>query len=103
MSKKRWFDEIDGAVDSRRLRAHLEEFARRVRLSGTPEELESFRYLETGMAGFGYATRLLLHDAYISLPGRSRVVVDGREIPSITAVHEERHRAFAVLDVTDLP
>jgi aminopeptidase YwaD len=73
-----------GEVDSDRLQAHLREFARRVKLSGTPEELESFRYLEACMRGFGYATRLLLHDAYISLPGRSRVVVDGREIRSIT-------------------
>ena len=71
-------------VDGDRLRAHLREFARRVKLSGTPEELESFRYLEACMLSFGYATRLLLHDAYISLPGRSRVVVDGREIRSIT-------------------
>ena len=71
-------------VDGARLQAHLREFARRVKLSGTPEELESFRYLEASMGGFGYTTRLIQHDAYISLPGRSRVVVDGREIRSIT-------------------
>ena len=56
----------------------------RIKLSGTPEELESFRYLQSSMTGFGYATHLLFHDAYISLPGRSRVTVDGREIRSIT-------------------
>jgi hypothetical protein len=77
-------DEIARAVDRERLARHLGEFARRVKLSGTQEELESFRYLESCMASFGYATRLLSHDAYISLPGPSRVIVDGAEIPSIT-------------------
>jgi hypothetical protein len=84
MSPQPMLDEVAGAVDGERLTRHLREFARRVRLSGTPEELDSFRYLESCMAGFGYGTRLLFHDAYISLPGRSRVAVDNREIRSIT-------------------
>jgi hypothetical protein len=84
MMRETMLEEIGRAVDGERLARHLGEFARRVKLSGTKEELESFRYLESCMAGFGYATRLLAHDAYISLPGRSRVSVDGAEIPSIT-------------------
>jgi hypothetical protein len=84
MTKQPMLDEVAGAVDGERLTGHLREFGRRVRLSGTPEELESFRYLESCIAGFGYATRLLFHDAYISLPGRSRVTIDNREIRSIT-------------------
>jgi hypothetical protein len=84
MTRETMLDEIGRAVDGERLTRHLREFARRVKLSGTQEELESFRYLQSCMAEFGYATRLLSHDAYISLPGRSRVSVDGTEIPSIT-------------------
>ncbi len=64
--------------------AHLGEFARRVKLSGTPEELESFRYLEATMAAAGFRTTMLSHDAYISLPRRSEVRVGGETLPSIT-------------------
>jgi hypothetical protein len=71
-------------VDRTRLMEHVAEFARRVKLSGTPEELESFRYLERTMRGYGYRTRLLQHDAYISLPVSSRLVIDGTELGSIT-------------------
>ena len=49
--------------------SHLAEFAKRVKLSGTAEELESFRYLKAVLDGYGYVTSLILHDAYISLPG----------------------------------
>ncbi len=52
---------------------HLEEFALRVKLSGTREELESFRYLQRCLDGYGYQTALLSHDAYISLPGPARL------------------------------
>jgi hypothetical protein len=76
--------ELAAAVDGERLAGHNREFARRIKLSGTAEELESFRYLEACIAGFGYHTKLLFHDAYISLPGRSRVTVDNHEIRSIT-------------------
>jgi hypothetical protein len=74
----------DAAVDPARLMRHLHEFARRVKLSGTAEELESFRYLQGRMEQYGYRTQLILHDAYISLPVRSRVEVDGRMLESIT-------------------
>ncbi|AMY68873.1 M28 family peptidase [Frigidibacter mobilis] len=67
-----------------RMRADLEAFARRVKLSGTPEELESFRYLEGRLAGMGYECRLILHDAYISLPGPARLRVADLEPVCIT-------------------
>jgi hypothetical protein len=73
-----------GAVDVGRLMAHLGEFARRVKLSGSAEELESFRYLEATMAAAGFRTRLLSHDAYISLPRSSEVRVGGETLRSIT-------------------
>lgn len=70
--------------DRARLAAHIEEFARRIKLSGTMEERESFRYLEREMASYGYRTELLAHDAYISLPGRARIEVGGESLRCIT-------------------
>jgi len=70
--------------DCDRLASHIEEFGRRIKLSGTPEELESFRYLEREMASYGYRTELLAHDAYISLPERARVEANGEGLRCIT-------------------
>jgi hypothetical protein len=63
------------AVDAAAMMRHLEEFARRIKLSGTPEELESFGYLQATLDGYGLQTRLTQHPAYISLPGRARIEV----------------------------
>ncbi len=72
------------AVDALSMMRHLQEFARRVKLSGTPEELESFRYLQATLDGYGYATTLIMHDAYISLPGRARIEVGAHTPDCIT-------------------
>ena len=64
--------------------SHLAEFAKRVKLSGTAEELESFRYLQAVLDGYGYVTSLIQHDAYISLPGRVLVEVAGETPRCIT-------------------
>jgi hypothetical protein len=77
-------DTLAAGVASAALMRHVEEFAKRIKLSGTPEELESFRYLQSCLDGFGYRTELILHDAYISLPGRASVEVDGAALTSIT-------------------
>jgi Peptidase family M28 len=68
------------AIDAAPMMRHLEEFARRIKLSGTPEELESFRYLKATLDGYGFRTDLIQHDAYISLPGRARIEI-GSETP----------------------
>ena len=60
-------DAVDGSV----LMAHMGEFARWVKLSGTPDELTSLHYVKGRLDEFGYRTELLHHDAYISLPGRA--------------------------------
>jgi hypothetical protein len=73
-------DAVDGTV----LMGHVRELARWVKLSGTADELNSLRYFEDRMAEYGYRTELLLHDAYISLPGAARVDVDNQALPSIT-------------------
>jgi hypothetical protein len=71
-------------VDSKRLMAHCAAFARHVKLSGTPEELESMRYVRSQLDEAGYRTTLLSHDAYISLPGPARVEAGGQVLTAIT-------------------
>ena len=72
------------ALQSAALMAHVQEFTKRVKLSGTPEELESFHYLQRVMESYGFRARLLMHDAYISLPGKAAVEVDNAQIKAIT-------------------
>ena len=72
------------AVDGTVLMGHMEEFARWVKLSGTPDELTSLQYVKTKLDEYGYRTELLHHDAYISLPGRARVDVDNQALTGIT-------------------
>ncbi len=64
--------------------ANLREIARWVKLSGTAEEREALGFIERRMRDYGYRTQVLLHDAYISLPGRAGVVLDGKEMKAIT-------------------
>lgn len=73
-----------GAVNAENMLAHLREFAKRVKLSGTPEELESFRYLERVLGSYGFRTNLISHPAYISLPGASKVTIGSATPRSIT-------------------
>lgn len=63
---------------------HCRSLARWVKLSGTPEEAESLRYVQARLDEYGFRTRVILHDAYISLPGRARVEVDGTTLTAIT-------------------
>jgi hypothetical protein len=72
------------AVDSATMMRHLEIFAQRIKLSGTPEEMESFRYLKATLDSYGYQTKLLLHDAYISLPGKARIETEALAPDCIT-------------------
>ena len=76
--------DIVAHVDGAALMDHCAEFAKRVKLSGTPEEKQSFRYLQQCMERYGYRTTLIEHDAYISLPLASRVISDGAVFKSIT-------------------
>jgi N-acetylated-alpha-linked acidic dipeptidase len=65
-------------LSSQRLMTHVTEFARWTKHAGTPEEMESLQYVRDEIASYGYRTELLLHDAYISLPGPARVEALGR-------------------------
>lgn len=76
--------EIINSVDGPRMMAHMEEFARWRKESGVPEELESLAYVEARMKEYGFATELILHDAYISLPGAASVEMGGNTLRCIT-------------------
>lgn len=59
-------------------------FARHIKLSGTGPERASLQWVQAALDDLGFRTILLTHDAYISLPGPARVVVDGQDVPAIT-------------------
>ena len=87
--KARDHNELYAQVSAKRLMADVEAIARWVRLSGTPEELESFTYAQGQLRAAGCKTQLILHDAYISLPGPAALSVrpaggDGFTPPCIT-------------------
>ena len=62
----------------------LGEFARRVKLSGTAEELASFRFIQSRLNEYGFRTTLISHEAYISLPGSASLSVGNEQITCIT-------------------
>jgi hypothetical protein len=81
--------ELSAAVCGSVMHGHLKEFARWVKLSGTPEELQSLGYVQARLAEYGYRTQVLMHDAYISLPGKASVVADGAPLTAITHSHSQ--------------
>jgi hypothetical protein len=72
------------AVDGDALMRHVHTFARWEKLSGSAGEADSLRYIQGELDALGFRTRVLTHDAYISLPGRSLVQVDNAALRSIT-------------------
>jgi hypothetical protein len=72
------------AVQAAPMMDNLSTMARWRKLTGTPEELESIRFIQSRMDAYGYRTELLMHDAYVSLPGPAHVTVDGRRLVAIT-------------------
>ncbi|MBW6398846.1 M28 family peptidase [Roseomonas sp. HJA6] len=64
--------------------ANLREIARWVKLSGTTEEREALGFVEGRMRDYGFRTEVILHDAFISLPGKASVLVDGKPLKAIT-------------------
>ena len=72
------------AVDGASLMRDIAAFSRWEKLSGSPGEAESLGYIRSRLDELGFRTRLLHHDAYISLPGRSLVQVDNAALRSIT-------------------
>jgi hypothetical protein len=77
--------DIINKVNSQLLMDYTTNVAKQVRLSGSPEELCSFRYIEEKMKSFGLKTDLTFSNAYISLPLDSKLTVNGVEYGCITA------------------
>lgn len=71
-------------LDIKQLLAHLPHFSTTVRSSGSEAEAAAFAYAESVLAGYGYKTRLLKHDAFISLPGEATLKAGDLDIPCIT-------------------
>ena len=72
------------AVSGAELMAHVRNFSRHVKLSGTPDEAESLCTVERHLRDLGFETKLLQHDAYISLPGPAKIAVAGETLAAIT-------------------
>jgi hypothetical protein len=77
-------DTPTASVNGPEMMANLREIARWVKLSGSEEEREALGFIETRMKDYGYRTQVLLHDAFISLPGKASASVDGRALTAIT-------------------
>ncbi len=75
------------AVSGQVMTGHLQEFARWVKLSGTADELASLHTVKARLDEYGFRTRIIVHDAYISLPGPAHVTVDGEALTAITHSH----------------
>lgn len=58
--------------------------SRNVRLSGSPEEAESFAAIQKMLDEAGLKTQLLHHDGYVSLPVRGYIVAGGERLDGIT-------------------
>jgi hypothetical protein len=87
---------LANSVSGANLMGHLKEFARWIKLSGTPEELQSLQYVKAKLDEYGYRTNIIMHDAYISLPGKARVEVDGKALNCITHSHSRSSPAGGV-------
>lgn len=75
---------LTDGVSGPEMMANLQQIARWVKLSGTAEEREALAFVEQRMKDYGFRTQVLLHDAFISLPGKASVLVDGKAIRAIT-------------------
>ncbi|CAM3801504.1 M28 family peptidase [Mesobacillus thioparans] len=76
--------EIISHIDATQLMDYNKEIAKEVRLSGSEEELRAFKYVQHTLESFGIETELSYHEAYISLPGKTSLKIDGTELTCIT-------------------
>ena len=76
--------EIILEIDANKLMEYNTEISKEVRLSGSEEELRAFKYAKKALESFGLETKLTFHDAYISLPGKAKLLIGDIKIPCIT-------------------
>ena len=75
------------AVSQSRLTTFNRTIAQWTRLSGTPDERAAAEYVAAQLRRFGFATQIVTHDAYISLPGKAELSItspEARTLPVIT-------------------
>ena len=78
------YQKITDEVSAGRMFETASALAKWERLSGSEEEYEAFLWLEKQYQELGYTTRLLRHDAYISLPAGCSLKIEGEEIHAQT-------------------
>ncbi len=72
------------SVSEARLMAHIAEFERWDKHAGSDGERASLEYIRERMEEYGFSTRLILHSAYISLPGSASLEAAGKSVRCIT-------------------
>jgi Iap family predicted aminopeptidase len=75
---------IADEVSADRLLELTRQISSEVRLSGSDEERRSANYIDRLLQDAGLETELLVHDAYISLPGSAEIVAGDEHYPGIT-------------------
>ncbi len=73
-------DEVSGE----RMMALLGRMAGWTKVAGTESEMECFRFLKNHLDGIGIPATVLLHDAYISIPGAAHLICGQDRFDAIT-------------------
>src|SRR5947209_2094319 len=80
-----WEQHVVGEVSIDRLMEITRTLAQWVRLSGSQDEMRSLEYVRGLLDEYGFQTDLIMHDAYISLPGKASMSLsDGTPLRCIT-------------------
>ncbi|HLJ59900.1 MAG TPA: M28 family peptidase [bacterium] len=74
------------AVSQSELTTFNRTIAQWTRLSGTSDERAAAEYVARQLKAFGYATQLVVHDAYISLPGAATLRVTSPEARALSVI-----------------
>lgn len=75
---------LKAEANSGRLMQRLANLAKWTKLAGSETEAESLRSMQNEMVTLGYETRMIWHDAYISLPVTASLTVVGDDYRCIT-------------------
>lgn len=78
------YDEVLKEVNEDKLMEYVKNISKKVRLSGSKEELESFYYVKNKLESFGLKTKLEFCDAYVSLPINATFILENESYECIT-------------------
>ncbi len=88
------------AVSRSELTTFNRTLAQWTRLSGTPDEAAAAEYVARALKGFGYATEIVTHDAYISLPGAATLRVQVPEQRTLSVITHSMGKPTAAQGLT---